>query len=512
MSSGRRRVARLVTYRAMCGTLMRWWRVPRWRLWIGRVCGISALSGLLGCGLGDKLNPALDVPSEYRAGRNAVVGPAEQVDAWRAFRSQELTALTEQALTANFDIAVAVARILEADAQVRVAGAALLPTIGGSTSVTRSQTPPTVGGFGTLNVNAAALNASYMVDVWGRNRALLRAAERTASASRFDRAVIALSTVAAVADTYFLVLEAQDRLRTAKRNVVRTEQILKLVEDRREQGAASSLDVAQQASVVAIQRAMIPVLVEQRDQNRAALALLVGRPPERLEVRGGSLFNLGIPQVAPGLPSALLARRPDIHEAEEQLAAADGHVEAARAAFFPTIQLTGQTGASSVALATLFGPGTAMYSMAGSLTQPIFDGGQLLGQLELESATRKELLEAYRKAVVSAFTDVDKALVAVQEATMQEGLQRVAVEQTKLAFDLSEDRLRFGAIDLTTLLTTEQNFFQQEDLLAQVRRTRVDSIVGLFQALGGGWLGRPAEAPKVQKQAQPSEQSKDAKQ
>jgi outer membrane protein, multidrug efflux system len=494
----RRRAARLVAFRAMSGSLSRWRRLSRW---IGRACGIFALSSLLGCVLlADKLDPALDVPSGYRAARNAAVNstapvsPTAPIDAWRAFECRELTELTEQALAANFDIAEAVARIEEADAQVRVAGAALLPRIDGSASVTRSRTPPAVGGTGDLLVHTAVLNASYVVDVWGRNRALLRSAEKSASASRFDREVIALSAVVGVADTYFLVLEAQDRLRLAKRNLHRTEEILRLVEDRLEQGAASSLDVAQQASVVAIQRAAIPVLVEQRDQNRAALALLVGRPPERLEVEGGSMYNLAIPQVAAGLPSTLLVRRPDIREAEEKLAAADANVEAARAAFFPTIQLTGQAGVSSVALATLLGPGSAIYSAAGSLAQPIFDGGQLLGQLDLQKATRVELLQAYRKAVVSAFTDVDKALVAVRETTMQEGLQRVAVEQTKRAFNLSEDRLKYGSIDLTTLLTTEQTYFQQEDVLAQIRRARLEAIIGLYQALGGGWLGRPADA------------------
>lgn len=472
------------------------------------VAGFGVLLGLGACVLNDRLDPALEVPRNYRARHVTSEAALPPLEWWRGFRSAELTDLMEQSLAANFDIAAAVARIVQADAQARIAGAALLPTINGTFDAQRSRTPGTIATGATSGrasaveraLFSAALNASYQIDFWGRVRALIRAADYTSLASRFDREVIALSTLVTVANTYFLVLEGQDRLRVARDNLASSERILKLIQDRFNQGTASSLDVAQQASLAAIQRAAIPPLIEQIDQNKAALGLLVGRAPENLSVRGGSMYRLGIPRVSPGLPSELLTQRPDIREAELRLASADANVYAARAAFLPTIQLTGTGGLESAALRTLFSPGAVFYTAAASLTQPIFQGGLLLGQLDLQKGAREELLQDYRKAVISAFTDVERALVAVQQTTRQEALQRQAVAESRRAFDLSEERLRAGTIDLTTVLQTEQTLFQQEDALALVRFARLQAIVALFQALGGGWfldrepLVRPVDA------------------
>lgn len=438
----------------------------------------------------DRLDPMLDVPKSFRAAHRDPGASLPPLDWWRSFRSGELSDLMEQAQAANLDIAVAVARIVQADAQARIAGSALLPTISGTASDTRSRASSALGsggGGGDRTVYAAALNASYVLDFWGRNRALTRAAEEVAVASRFDREVVTLTALVAVANTYFLVLEGQDRLRVARENLASTERILKIIQDRFDNGTAAALDVAQQASLAAIQRASIPPLVNQIEQNKATLGLLVGRSPEHITIRGGSMYRLAVPQVSPGLPSRLLAQRPDIREAEARLAGADANVEAARAAFFPTIELTAQGGFQSAALRSLFGPAAFFYTAAASLTQPIFDGGLLLGQLDLQRGTREELLQIYRKAVISAFTDVEKALVAVQQLARQEQLQREAVRQARRAFELSEERLRAGTIDLTTLLQTQQTLFQQEDALAQVRFARLQAVVSLFQALGGGW-------------------------
>jgi outer membrane protein, multidrug efflux system len=443
---------------------------------------------LTGCLLTpDPINPALDVPTGYRTPHSTAKAELPSAEWWRGFRSRELTELIDQALAANYDIAAAVGRIMQADAQARVTGAALLPTLDASGNTARSGTSASGPASTPSSVHSVALNASYVVDFWGRNRDLLRSAEFGASASRFDRDLIALTTMASVADAYFLVLEAQDRIRVNTQNVASSERILKLIQDRFNNGTAAALDVAQQASVIAIQRAALPPLIQQRDQNRAALALLVGRGPEQVVVRGGDMYRLGIPRVNPGLPSDLLTRRPDVREAEAKLEAANANVVAARAAFFPTIQLTGQGGFSSAALRTLFGPGASLFTVAASATQPIFDGGTLLGQLDLQKGSREELMQDYRKAVLSAFTDVEKALVAVEQLTRQEQLQRDAVAQSQKAFDLSEARLQGGTIDLTTLLATEQTLFAQQDMLAQVRITRLEAIVSLFQALGGGW-------------------------
>jgi outer membrane protein, multidrug efflux system len=458
------------------------------RRWAPLLTAIGAVPVLTGCLLtADPINPALDVPTGYRTPHSTAKAELPSAEWWRGFRSRELTELIDQALAANYDIAAAVGRIMQADAQARVTGAALLPTLDASGNTTRSGTSGSGPASTPSSVHSVALNASYVVDFWGRNRDLLRSAEFGASASRFDRDLIALATMASVADAYFLVLEAQARIRVNTQNVASSERILKLIQDRFNNGTAAALDVAQQASVVAIQRAALPPLIQQRDQNRAALALLVGRAPEQVVVHGGDMYRLGIPRVNPGLPSDLLTRRPDVREAEAKLEAANANVVAARAAFFPTIQLTGQGGFSSAALRTLFGPGASLFTVAASASQPIFDGGTLLGQLDLQKGSREELMQDYRKVVLSAFTDVEKALVAVEQLTRQEQLQRDAVAQSQKAFDLSEERLQGGTIDLTTLLATEQTLFAQQDTLAQVRFTRLEAIVSLFQALGGGW-------------------------
>ena len=189
--------------------------------------------------------------------------------------------------------------------------------------------------------------------------------------------------------------------------------MLTLIQQRQEAGTASALEVAQQETLVASQRAQVPVLDEVLRQNKATLALLIGRPPEFVRVRGGSLYALGIPRVSPGLPSELLYQRPDIRSAEATVAATDASVERARAAFFPSIQLTGQGGFTSTALRALFRPESAFYSLAAGLTQPIFDGFLLEGQLELAQGRQLESLSLYRKAVVSGFTDVERALISV---------------------------------------------------------------------------------------------------
>jgi multidrug efflux system outer membrane protein len=449
-----------------------------------------AMPVLTGCLLNpDPLDLAVDLPSRYRLPQSTRKAALPSADWWRGFHSAELTELMGQALAANYDIAAAVARITQADAQARVTGALLLRNFSATGSTTRSGS----GGARAptdSTVHTVALNASYVVDFWGRSRDLLQSARFTASASGFDRDVIALTTMVRVADAYFLVLEAQDRILVNARNVASSERVLKLIKDWFGNGTASALDVAQQESLVAIQRAALPPLIQQRDQNRAVLAFLVGRAPEHIAIRGGSLYRLAVPRVTPCLPSDLLIERPDVREAEAKLPAADANVVAARAALFPTIQLTGQGGFSSQALGSLFGPGAAFYTAAITAAQLIFDGGNLLGQLDLQKGSRDELLQNYRKAVVSAFTNVEKALVAVEQATRQEQLQRDAVAQSRKAFDLSKEKLQGGTIDLTTLLATEQTLFTQQDTFTQVRLAWLQAIVGLFQALGAGWLKR----------------------
>jgi multidrug efflux system outer membrane protein len=461
--------------------------------------GILSLTLLTGCIVGyEKPDTALEVPDKYRYANNQPEKALPALDWWRSFRSSELTTLVEAAQTANLDIAVAVAQIQQADAQARISGAALLPTVDANGSVKRTQAAGG-GSFGrsgsTYNAN---LSANYVIDFWGKNRATLLASQETAASKRFARDVVTLTAVTSVANTYFLILSSQDRLKIARDNIAAADRVLTLIRQRFMVGTASQLDVAQQESLVATQRASVPPLEITLRQNMAVLALLIGRAPENISARGGSLNSIQIPRITPGLPSEILNQRPDIRAAEADLSSANYSVESARAAFFPNISLTGERGFQSTALATLFGPGAWYYTMAASLTQPVFDGFLLQGQLEAAQGRQQEFLQTYRKSVLSAFSDVEQQLIAVQQQATRERLQTEVVRAARQAFQLSESRLREGTVDLVTVLTTQQTLFQAQDTLAQVRFARVQAIVSLFQALGGGWPPADTNQPVSQ--------------
>ena len=480
---------------------------PFWMM-LQSVCVTLPLGGCLLAG--DKPEPGLNIPAAYSAGpRNPVAAEARTppLDWWRGFRSRELTEIIEEARAANLDIAAAVARIVQADANSRIAGAALLPIVDLNANATHSQQSKTTGSSSVVSVSrsganiqiinnnlSATLSASYEIDFWGKNRSVLRAAEQTAVASRFDREVVALTTVVAAANAYFQVLATQDRLRVAQENLASATRVLGLIQQRLQAGTASALDTAQQESLVNTQRAAIPPLEQTLRQNRVALAVLMARSPESVKIRGGSLRSIAYPRVTPGLPSELLTQRPDIREAEANLAAADANVENARAQFLPSIVLTGEGGYQSDFLKLLLRPESVIYTAAAGLTQPIFEGGRLLGNLDLQKGRQDELLQNYRKAVISGFADVENALDAIRRTAERERLQREVVTSSRRAFDISEQRLREGTVDLVTVLQTQQTLFQAEDALVQARLAHVQAIVSLYQALGGGWSPKPVEA------------------
>jgi NodT family efflux transporter outer membrane factor (OMF) lipoprotein len=466
-------------------------KLPRGFRVAAAFCVLALAPALSGCILGSErpeLN--LDVPATYReAPRGAPDAAVPAVDWWRGFRSSELTALMEAAQIYNLDIAVAIAQIVQADAQVGISGAPLLPSVSGNGSAEQIRSAAILpGGSATTSSQySLGLTASYIVDFWGKNRATLAAAEESASVARYNREVVALTTIATVANTYFQVLAAQDQLRVARRNLAAAERILTLIKQQFSGGTASQLDLSQQEALVATQRASIPPLQVTVQQNIAALALLVARAPANFSVNGGSTAQIAVPRVTPGMPSQLLYQRPDIRQAEAQLASSNFSVEAARAAFFPQIQLTGSTGVQSAALASLFGPGAWFYTLSAGLTQPIFDGFLLESELKQAKGVQLQNLQAYRKAVLSAFADVEKALVALSKFTLQERLQADVVAASRKAFDVAETQYRGGTVNLLTVLQTEQTLFTAENTLVQVRLTKLLAASSLFQALGGGW-------------------------
>src|ERR1700732_4384494 len=483
-------------------------RGPRAKL-SGKWRGVAALAalalspGLSGCILGSErpeLN--LDMSDTYRAAPRGNADAAVPVlDWWRGFRSSELTKLMEAAQIYNLDIAVAIAQIVQADAQVGASGAPVLPSVtgtgnvenehfGSSSAQSSSSNGLAVGsgrGGSTFNSFNFGLTATYMLDFWGKNRATLYAAEESATVARYNREVVTLTAIVTVANTYFQVLAAQDELRGARRNLAAAERILTLIKQQYAGGTASQLEVSQQEALVSTERAAIPPLEIILRQNIAALAVLVGRAPANFMVKGGRLTQLAVPRVTPGLPSELLNQRPDIRQAEALLASSNFSVEAARAAFFPQIQLTAQTGVQSAALASLFGPGAWFYTLSAGLTQPLFDGFLRESQLKQAKGLQLQNLQAYRKAVLSAFADVEKALVALAQSTLQERLQTEAVVSSRKAFEVSETQLRAGTVNLITVLQTQQTLLTAENTLAQVRLNKLLAASSLFQALGGGW-------------------------
>jgi len=464
-----------------------------------RACAAGAVAVLLaGCIMKQDLpDLALDIPVAYQKDATPQRQDAPPtLDWWRGFRSAELTQLMEEAQRVNLDIAAATARLLQADAMTRTAGAALLPTLDANASATRSKSSSgylnngTVAARGTINTYSTSLSASYEIDLWGKNRDALLAAEESANASRYDRDTVALTAMASVANAYFQVLAAQDRIATAERNITSAKRIYDAIKARVDAGTGSDLDLAQQESLLANQRAAVPPLRQTLTQNLNILATLVARPPERVHIRGGSLGRVSAPRVTPGLPSELLIQRPDIRRQEAQLASATANVGSARAQFFPSIQLTGQGGYQSAALSALFMPQSAFFNLAAGLTQPIFDAGRIQANFDLTKAQQDELLQTYRKTVISAFSDVNTALDAIRQTAQRLRLQRVVVASSRRAFKLSEDQLRAGTADIITVLNTQQTLFQAEDTLLQAQLAWLQSYVSLFQALGGGWEPR----------------------
>lgn len=479
-----------------------------------RAFALAALAAfaLGGCDL-DWKAPDMSVPppERFRAAAPKSAPPIPEARDFAArFGSKELTGLVEQALDENLDLAVAMAKIEEADAQARLSSAALWPNVSmqdiarttrtpGTTinlgSASTGFNPATTTGATTTNALRArhfgflqlGLTASYEIDFWGKNEDASKAARLLANASRFDRSVVEIATVAAVMNSYFQVLGAQDRLRIAHENVAIASRALEAIRARLAVGTATVLDTAQQESVLAQQRASIPPLEQTLRQTRNQLAVLLGHTPESVDVRGGSLTQLRYPAVSPGLPSEMLLRRPDVAEAEARLASQEFSVLQARASFFPSLTLTGTYGLQSALLKNLLRPEAIAWQAAANLAQPLFDGYNLQGNYDLQKGKYSELAALYRKQILTALSDTENALIAVRETGRQVKLQAAAVAAARRAFQAAEMRLREGTIDIVTLATTETTLFQTHDQLAQVRLAYFQAATSLYQALGGGW-------------------------
>jgi outer membrane protein, multidrug efflux system len=476
--------------------------------------GFLPILPLVGCDVGpDYHRPQLDPPFAFTspgAARPGGGGPAPvwpSTTWWRGFQSPELDALIAEAEGHNYTLQSAIAAVSAADAAVRVAGGALLPTVTASPSASFSQVDESNGsrsGFGAVTgangtvtqfgqgivdtrTYSAQLSASYEIDFWGKNLATFRAAEANAVAARFAAQVTALTIVSEVADTWFSALAFQDQLAVARSNLAAASDLLKVEQARLVVGTASLLDVSQQAALVAGQRANIPDLVSLEKQEVIALGILVGRPPEDIAIRPGTLVTIPSPEVVPGLPIELLQRRPDVAEAEATLVSAVASTRAARAALFPSLTLSGSMGWENDALNGLLAPQSLVINAAANAVQTLFDNGALSGEVAENRALAREDADSYQNTVLQAYTDVETALTQLHYAIQQEALEREAVQQAELATTVSRAQLLAGTVDITSVLTAQQTQLDDENTLVTVRLARFQALVALFKALGGGW-------------------------
>ncbi|MHB8347959.1 MAG: efflux transporter outer membrane subunit [Acidiferrobacterales bacterium] len=463
-----------------------------------RVLTASLIGATLSaCAVGPRFAPPHPVvPARFAAAPENAPPAWPDRDWWRKFGSPDLDQLITEAEVHNFSVRIAVAQLQAANAQARIAGAPLLPSLGANGSATDQRYGKGVAVSGVPAANspyinthqfAASLQVSYELDFWGKNRDALRAAEANAAASRFNRDTVALTAVSAVATTWFQILADRDRLLIANRNLAAAESLLAQLRAQLRAGIVDAGTVAQQAALVAGERATIPSLRSQLRQQEIALGILVGKPPELLKLAPATLDSLHIPPLMPGLPSALLGRRPDIAQAEAVLIAANANVRGAIAAYFPSISLTGSGGWQSTALNGLFTPSSELLSATASLAQPLFEGGALSGQLAVSRATYRQDVAVYEETTVKAFSDVETALTALHFATEQEQEERIAVDRARIAFHAVEAQLNAGTVSIGSVLTAQQTLLGDQDSLEQARLARFLAAVNLYEALGGGW-------------------------
>jgi NodT family efflux transporter outer membrane factor (OMF) lipoprotein len=448
-----------------------------------------------------------DVPAKFDGPIPADAGVWPQRDWWHNFGSPELDGLVAETETNNLDIASAAANVLAAEAQTNIQRATLFPTISLDATAQRAQSAASTSHGVVLspsftgNTFGVAAQASYQPDFWGLARDNLEAASQSLRAAKASQEVVALTAVSDVGTTYLDVLELRERVSLAESNLADAKKILAITQIKLQNGVSSRLDLAQEQALVASEEATLPVLKEQQHEALLALAILLGRAPEGFDVKAKNLDGIRMPLVAPGMPSQLLLRRPDVAQAEYNLAAGHASVDAARAAFFPAVSLTGSAGSTTGMVSTLFHASTFEWSAGAQALQTLLDGGRLFAESDLAKAQQLQLVAAYRKAVISAFSNVETSLSQVSNYAEEEAALERDVKASSEAEHLSELQYREGIVDLTTVIQTQQTLFTAQDSLAQARLARAQALIGLYESLGGGW----SEDPKDQSQGLPGQ-------
>lgn len=407
-------------------------------------------------------------------------------DWWRAFESAQLTQLVENAQQKNPDLVIAAERVKQAELQMKIANSSLFPSLGLSASTRESKSKPEGGDWTRSDSSSAGLSASYEVDLWGGEMANRSASKAGYKSTVFSNEATRLSISAGVAAAWFNYLALQERIATTQKNIEIAERIQKIVDSLYRNGIASAADVAvQRTNLFSQQNALLPLQL-QLDQTRAAIALLQGQIPQGYQLASEKIIDLKIPTIEAGIPANVITRRPDVASSEAQLQASSANVYAARTALLPSIQLGANMGSSASELFRL-NPATQSAGWSLSLAQNLFASGRYVNQVRVSESRRVELLEQYRKVILTALQEVDDALNRVNVTQQQEINQQNILEQAARSLKLNEVRYREGGIDLQGLLDSQRSFFQAQDSLAQQRLARLKAAVDLYKALGGGW-------------------------
>lgn len=462
---------------------------------------------LSGCTVGPNYKrPPVNVPLAYRepvdetttkptsnaAGQTPKVQDAAAslgTEKWsEVFQDKELQGLIRTALKNNYDVRIAAARVLEAQAQLGIVRADQFPTVsvGGSVS---SQQSAKIGPIPSFEITQGQVNAAaaWNLDFWGRFRRATEAARANLLANEWAQEEVIATLVASVATDYFVLRQLDLQLEISQGTLSSRRDSLQLTQTLEQHGINSLLDVRQSEQLVYTAAAEVPDLERQITQEENAISILLGNNPGDIP-RGLKLTEQPhAPEVPVGLPSSLLERRPDILQAEANLIAANAQIGVARSLYFPQISLTGTAGYQSAALSNLFTGPAGVWNVAASLSQPIFEGGRLKSNVRLAEAQKEQLLLTYQQVIQGAFRDVSNALVAYRKNREFRIEEEHLVDAARDATRLSEVRFKAGTTDYLEVLTNDTNSFSAQLALAQAQGNELIALVQLYQALGGGW-------------------------
>lgn len=454
----------------------------------------SMTAFITGCAVGPNYHrPPVTAPSVYRgltpeeAAHNEAKSFADE-KWWEVFQDEQLQGLIRTSLQQNYDVRIAAARILQAQAQLGITRSNQFPTVNGQASATNERNPQTtfIPAFETSS-NQVGLSLFWDLDFWGKFRRATEAARASLLASEWARREVITQLIANVASAYFQLRALDLQLEISTRTLASRKDSLRLTRLLAEGGATSLLDVRQAEQLVFTAAAEIPSLEQQIEQEENLISILLGQNPGPIP-RGKKLTEQDHPPSVPvGLPSSLLERRPDIRQAEEQLVAFNAQIGVARAAYFPDIPLTATAGYQSTALTSLFTGPAGLWNFGASLTQPIFTAGRLKSNVRLAESQRQEAVLFYQQTIQGAFQDVSDSLIAYRKSQEFRQQQQFLVDSAQDATRLSHLRYSGGATSYLEVLTNDTNYFSAELVLVQAQLNELLALVQLYRGLGGGW-------------------------